>query len=147
MLLRVQTRLDRTGPACTRFTQNLSVHAPAVSMETEEDLYEVERIVDRRRSCQGQVQYLVRWRGFGSDCDTWEPEEHLQTCSPHVQEFNQRLLKEVRHTRHTYETLERHMRHTALENMRETHGNLKNIYRPAPSCSRVQPAPAQRGET
>ncbi|KAK7877622.1 hypothetical protein WMY93_031634 [Mugilogobius chulae] len=26
--------------------------------------------------------------------DNWEPEEHLQTCSPHVQEFNQRLLKE-----------------------------------------------------
>ncbi|XP_055007411.1 chromodomain Y-like protein [Boleophthalmus pectinirostris] len=63
-------------------------------METEEDLYEVERIVDRRRTCQGQVQYLVRWRGYGSDCDTWEPEEHLQSCSPHVHDFNQRLLKE-----------------------------------------------------
>ncbi|XP_072318291.1 chromodomain Y-like protein [Eucyclogobius newberryi] len=63
-------------------------------METEEDLYEVERIVDRRRSGQGQVQYLVRWRGYGSDCDTWEPEEHLETCSPHVQEFNLRVIKE-----------------------------------------------------
>ncbi|KAJ0059466.1 hypothetical protein NL108_018460, partial [Boleophthalmus pectinirostris] len=59
-------------------------------------VWQVERIVDRRRTCQGQVQYLVRWRGYGSDCDTWEPEEHLQSCSPHVHDFNQRLLKEVR---------------------------------------------------
>ncbi|XP_033838296.1 chromodomain Y-like protein [Periophthalmus magnuspinnatus] len=85
-------------------------------METEEDLYEVERIVDRRRTCQGQVQYLVRWRGYGSDCDTWEPEEHLETCSPHVQEFNQLLLKE---------------RHRVLQ--RSTHRLLSPASSPAPS--------------
>lgn len=62
-------------------------------METE-DLYEVERIVGRRQSALGQVEYLVRWRGYGADGDTWEPETHLDTCSAHIHEFNQSLLRE-----------------------------------------------------
>ncbi|KAL3989217.1 hypothetical protein ACER0C_013535 [Sarotherodon galilaeus] len=53
-----------------------------------EELYEVERIVDRRRNRKGRVEYLVRWRGYGSEGDTWEPESHLSTCMAYVHEFN-----------------------------------------------------------
>lgn len=34
------------------------------------------------------MEYLVRWRGYGSEGDTWEPETHLTTCMNYVQDFN-----------------------------------------------------------
>jgi len=39
-----------------------------------EDTWEVEKILDSRRM-RGQLQYLVKWRGFADP--TWEPEENL----------------------------------------------------------------------
>uniref|UniRef100_A0A3B5MTD3 Chromo domain-containing protein n=1 Tax=Xiphophorus couchianus TaxID=32473 RepID=A0A3B5MTD3_9TELE len=53
----------------------------------------VERIVDRRRSRKGRVEYLVRWRGYSSESDTWEPETHLSACMSYVHEFNRRHLE------------------------------------------------------
>ncbi|XP_068197762.1 chromodomain Y-like protein isoform X2 [Antennarius striatus] len=61
-----------------------------------EDFYEVERIVDRRRSRRGRVEYLVRWRGYGPGGDTWEPEAHLSTCLPFVHTFNRQLAERQR---------------------------------------------------
>ncbi|XP_061588682.1 chromodomain Y-like protein [Cololabis saira] len=61
-----------------------------------EQFYEVERIVDRRRNRKGKVEYLVRWRGYGSDGDTWEPETHLSTCLNYVHEFNRQYAERQR---------------------------------------------------
>ncbi|KAK9538269.1 hypothetical protein VZT92_003454 [Zoarces viviparus] len=58
-----------------------------------EEFYEVERIVDRRKSKKGKVEYLVRWRGYGSEGDTWEPETHLSTCMIYVHDFNRRYAE------------------------------------------------------
>ncbi|XP_063801441.1 chromodomain Y-like protein 2 [Pseudophryne corroboree] len=52
------------------------------------DLYEVERIVDKRKSRKGKWEYLIRWKGYGSSEDTWEPEHHLQHCEEFIDEFN-----------------------------------------------------------
>ncbi|XP_011484643.1 chromodomain Y-like protein isoform X1 [Oryzias latipes] len=61
-----------------------------------QELYEVERILDRRRSRKGKVEYLVRWRGYGAESDTWEPESHLSTCVSYVQEFNRQYAERQR---------------------------------------------------
>ncbi|XP_029929989.1 chromodomain Y-like protein [Myripristis murdjan] len=53
-----------------------------------EELYEVERIVDKRRNKKGKTEYLVRWRGYGAEGDTWEPESHLSSCMVYIHEFN-----------------------------------------------------------
>uniref|UniRef100_A0A8C3JRK3 Chromo domain-containing protein n=1 Tax=Calidris pygmaea TaxID=425635 RepID=A0A8C3JRK3_9CHAR len=37
----------------------------------------VERIVDKRKNKKGKTEYLVRWKGYDSEDDTWEPEQHL----------------------------------------------------------------------
>lgn len=37
----------------------------------------MERIVDKRRNKKGKTEYLVRWKGYDSEDDTWEPEQHL----------------------------------------------------------------------
>lgn len=56
--------------------------------------------MDRRRTRKGKVEYLVRWRGYSSDGDTWEPESHLSTCMTYVQDFNrQRDTTLLRSTR------------------------------------------------
>ncbi len=34
--------------------------------------YEVARILDRR-VVRGQEQFLIRWKGYGANEDTWEP--------------------------------------------------------------------------
>ncbi|KAJ1200734.1 hypothetical protein NDU88_004555 [Pleurodeles waltl] len=55
-----------------------------------EELYEVERIVDKKKNKKGKTEYLVRWKGYDSDDDTWEPEQHLVNCEEYIHEFNRR---------------------------------------------------------
>ena len=38
--------------------------------------YTVGRLLDKRVQ-RGKVQYLVRWAGYDSDEDTWEPDKNL----------------------------------------------------------------------
>ncbi|XP_005805034.1 chromodomain Y-like protein 2 isoform X1 [Xiphophorus maculatus] len=52
------------------------------------DLYEVERIVDKRRNKKGKWEYLIRWKGYGRKEDTWEPEHHLMHCEEFIDQFN-----------------------------------------------------------
>ncbi|XP_034044825.1 chromodomain Y-like protein 2 [Thalassophryne amazonica] len=56
------------------------------------DLYEVERIVDKRRNKKGKWEYLIRWKGYGSKEDTWEPEHHLLHCEEFIDQFNSMQL-------------------------------------------------------
>lgn len=44
--------------------------------------------MDKRKSKKGRVEYLVRWRGYGYEDDTWEPEMHLSNCMEFIHEFN-----------------------------------------------------------
>ncbi|KAJ7410973.1 chromodomain Y-like protein [Willisornis vidua] len=50
----------------------------------------VERIVDKRKNKKGKTEYLVRWKGYDSEDDTWEPEQHLVNCEEYIHEFNRR---------------------------------------------------------
>lgn len=51
------------------------------------DLYEVERITDEWQDLDGKRHYLVQWKGYGRDSDTWEPEENLVDCDEALQDF------------------------------------------------------------
>ena len=53
-----------------------------------EDLYEVERILDKRKSNKGKTEYLVQWKGYGREDATWEPEQHLVNCEECMHDFN-----------------------------------------------------------
>lgn len=58
----------------------------------EEEVYEVEEVLDvrqRRRSKSKPLQneYLIRWKGYGPEENTWEPLENLQGCEEALAEF------------------------------------------------------------
>ncbi|XP_060761740.1 chromodomain Y-like protein [Neoarius graeffei] len=57
-------------------------------MMATEELYEVERIVGKRKNKKGKMEYLVRWRGYTFEGDTWEPEANLTSCVEFINEFN-----------------------------------------------------------
>ncbi|XP_051788080.1 chromodomain Y-like protein 2 isoform X1 [Erpetoichthys calabaricus] len=57
-------------------------------MPAESEREKVEKIVDRRKNKKGKWEYLIRWKGYGSNEDTWEPENHLLHCEEFIDEFN-----------------------------------------------------------
>ncbi|XP_015707672.1 M-phase phosphoprotein 8 isoform X1 [Coturnix japonica] len=61
------------------------------SEEEEEDVFEVEKILDVKTE-GGVILYKVRWKGYTSDDDTWEPEVHLEDCKEVLLEFRKKLV-------------------------------------------------------
>jgi hypothetical protein len=57
----------------------------AVEVEGEEE-WEVERILDTRVTHKKR-KYLVRWKGYTRDNDSWEPEENVQNATEAVEVF------------------------------------------------------------
>lgn len=54
--------------------------APVVCEEDGEEYYLVDRVIDHRDRSKGKKrvrEFLVRWKGYGVEDDTWEPEEAL----------------------------------------------------------------------
>ena len=53
--------------------------------------WEVDFIKDARwtNRLRGSVQFLVHWKGYGFDEDTWEPARNLVNASDAIQEFYQ----------------------------------------------------------
>ena len=58
--------------------------------------YEVETILDSRL-CHGKLEYLVKWEGYPSEDNTWEPEGNLTNALPFIQEFHKKHPSAPRH--------------------------------------------------
>uniref|UniRef100_A0A8C9MPX7 M-phase phosphoprotein 8 n=1 Tax=Serinus canaria TaxID=9135 RepID=A0A8C9MPX7_SERCA len=59
--------------------------------EEGEDVFEVEKILDVKNE-GGKTLYKVRWKGYTSDDDTWEPEAHLEDCKEVLLEFRKKIV-------------------------------------------------------
>ncbi|NWV70361.1 MPP8 phase, partial [Malurus elegans] len=59
--------------------------------EEGEDVFEVEKILDVKTE-GGKILYKVRWKGYTSDDDTWEPEVHLEDCKEVLLEFRKKVV-------------------------------------------------------
>ncbi|XP_021181544.1 heterochromatin protein 1 isoform X2 [Helicoverpa armigera] len=53
---------------------------------TADQEYEVEKIVDSKK-IKGKLHYLIRWKGYSADSDTWEPENTL-SCAELINKYN-----------------------------------------------------------
>ncbi|KAG2156464.1 uncharacterized protein EDB93DRAFT_1079686 [Suillus bovinus] len=48
--------------------------------KVEQEVYHVEVITKARVSEEGDWEYHVKWAGYDSDADTWEPAPNLSKC-------------------------------------------------------------------
>lgn len=64
------------------------------SNEVLPDVYEVEKLLDKEVDENGKAYYLVKWLGYTSEDNTWEPRENLgETCASMVREFDATFKK------------------------------------------------------
>ncbi len=63
-----------------------NTHPPEVTPEGEEEVWEVEKILGKRRR-KGQLQYLLRWKGYDESWDTWTPASDFEDMEDLIQEY------------------------------------------------------------
>ena len=59
----------------------------ALQRADEEGYFEVEKVMDKRVNGSGNVDYLVKWKGFSMMQSTWEPEDSLSYAQNSVEEY------------------------------------------------------------
>jgi transposase InsO family protein len=73
-----------------RYHDDGRIQPPPPTMLEGEEHYEVEKILDHRERKVGRkksAEYLVQWKGYGPEHNTWEPAEYCTHCPETVQEF------------------------------------------------------------
>ena len=70
--------------------------APVI-VEGEEE-FEVEKILNKRR-IQGRNKFLVRWKGYTAEADTWEDRGNLKNAGKLVEEFEREYREENKEVR------------------------------------------------
>jgi len=68
-----------------------------VVIEGEEE-WEVEKILNKRK-IRGKDKFLVQWKGFTAEGDTWESRENLQNAGELLREFEEEYRKDNREVR------------------------------------------------
>jgi len=60
--------------------------------------FEVEKILNKRM-VRGKEKFLVRWKGYTAEEDTWENKENLENVKELVEEFEREYREEVKELR------------------------------------------------
>ncbi|QRW26428.1 Transposon Tf2-7 polyprotein [Rhizoctonia solani] len=67
--------------------------SPPKTIEGEEE-YKVEQIIDSKWQ-QGKWFYLIKWKGYGLEDNSWEPEELLEHSQDKIKRFNKAKLRKA----------------------------------------------------
>jgi len=72
-----------------------------VIIEGEEE-YEVKKIINKRKK-YSKWEYLVRWKGYMAEEDSWEREENLKNAKEAVEDYEREYRKEGRRMEEKHE--------------------------------------------
>ena len=76
------TPFTEPGPTQTKVKPPPAVHGD----NQEQERYEVESILDSRK-IRGKLKYLVHWKGYGHEENTWEPISNLKDAKEALADF------------------------------------------------------------
>ena len=69
-------------------------HQRNIPEDEEAPLYTIDRIIDHKKTKDGK-KYLVRWKGYDEDEDTWEPADNIEEGAPGSVEDYRDMLDEL----------------------------------------------------
>ena len=67
---------------------------PEIDPESQDAKFEVEEILDQQ-DINDEPHYLIKWKGYNSEENTWESEENLTHCVAKLRQFLQRNPQEA----------------------------------------------------
>ena len=65
-----------------------------LDIEVYEEEYEPERIIDKQ-VIDGEVKYLIKWKGYNDAENTWEPAKHLKNCPRLLRQYHQKIRQQL----------------------------------------------------
>jgi len=72
----------------------LSVLSCEFCKHDEEDEWDIEKLIDRRRK-RNRLVYLVRWKGWSSEYDEWNTVDQLKNARGLMRDYDQANLDQV----------------------------------------------------
>uniref|UniRef100_A0A6N2NIK4 Chromo domain-containing protein n=1 Tax=Salix viminalis TaxID=40686 RepID=A0A6N2NIK4_SALVM len=95
----------------------------------------------------GQLQYLIKWRGWPETSNTWEPLENLQSCSDVIDAFEEslRLGKSSRKRKRKHgglltHTKKKHPRPSAVFNVMDVEVSIADKHLPSALADLLSPS-------